>query len=498
MIYKKNGTNIGRSNMSVNKYKPAMDSVKNIVMTEKLEMILQDEAQVLTMYGATGNGKSMGSTWKFMAKVFNAERHQQTFLLAGKDIATLERRFIEHNGSVLNWWPFKGKWEYKKIDKGGSRIIVKTRTGKKYIYLTPFSNVNAYARVLGNTINGTFIDEAVEADELFLQEIVARTNRTQGTFLIMTSNGGDPNHFFYTGIVNKSTPKMDVPQEELSYFEPEEKRNPRWSFYHLKLEDNPTYSEEQLRNYYTLYPVGSFMYFSRIMGIRGFSMSSPFSAYINNAWVNEQDVVHTQPFNNIVFSVDSGGHVFSNKRMNDSEYKDGDYGTQDGGHTLMLYGGFSRDYRKFFLLGGYFPNHMEQHQNVLRINRHVVEVAERYRWANRPYMFVDNADSNMLVTCRNHVRNIGEIRPAVKRDSSIALDEPVTISLIQQYMIRGDFHIVDNEFNRRWLVPALINAKQESDGKLFDNASWEADVQDTLKYIFSSMYRPIVNTLSRF
>jgi len=476
---------------------PAVGSVKNIVMTDKLRTILEDDGQVITVYGATGNGKSMIEIYKGLGRIYNSERHEQTYLLAGKDITTLERRFIENNYSVFNWWPFKGKWKYKKIDKGGSRIIIETRVGKKYIYLTPFQNVNAYARVLGNTINGVIIDEAVEADDMFLQEIVTRVNRTQGSWLIQTSNGGDPNHFFYTGIVNKSVPMLDVPEEELTYFEVEEKRNLKWKFYHMKLEDNPTYSEEQLYNFYNMYPVGSFMYFSRILGVRGYSMSSPFSAYLKDALVSEREVVDKKPFNIVVFSLDSGGHVFSNKLMADSQYIDGDYGTNAGGHTLMMYGGFNRDYSEFTLLGGYFPNHMEQGINVERMNKHVAGVVDRYRWASRPYMFVDNADTNMLATSRNHIRNIGDIRPAVKRDNEIGLDEPVTISLIQQYFIKGKFKIVDNDFNNKWTIPALVQAKQDKDGKLLDNADWQADVQDCIKYIFSSMYRPIVNTLSR-
>ena len=112
-----------------------------------------------------------------MTRIFKSGRNAQTFILAGRDITTLEKRFVQSNYSVFNWHPFRGKWTYKKVGVGGSRITLKTRTGEKHIYLTPFNNVGAYSRILGQTINGVFVDEAVESDEMFLQEIVARINR---------------------------------------------------------------------------------------------------------------------------------------------------------------------------------------------------------------------------------------------------------------------------------------------------------------------------------
>ena len=49
--------------------------------------------------------------------------------------------------------------------------------------------------------------------------------------------------------------------------------------------------------------------------------------------------------------------------------------------------------------------------------------------------------------------------------------------------------ILDTPENRKWLKGALIEAKQDKDGKLVDNMDWHADVMDALKGVFSSMYR---------
>ena len=75
--------------------------------------------------------------------------------------------------------------------------------------------------------------------------------------------------------------------------------------------------------------------------------------------------------NTMLFSVDVGGHVFSSKEMSGSAYKDGDYGTEKGGHTVCIVGAFSSDYKKFLLIDTYFPNRMIQNENANLINEKV-------------------------------------------------------------------------------------------------------------------------------
>jgi hypothetical protein len=109
-------------------------------------------------------------------------------------------------------------------------------------------------------------------------------------------------------------------------------------------------------------------------------------------------------------------------------------------------------------------------------------------------LFCDPADSSMLATLINRIRNVNDVRSAVKRDSDLGLDEKLIIGFIQQFMMTGRFKILDTPNNRKFLIPALISAKQEENGKMFDNGSWEADVWDALKYIFMSMYRLLIET----
>ena len=494
---------------------PAIGNINTIVYTKKTEFVMglsSVDYPIMIYHGSTGNGKSMTSTLKFMVRIFNSSVNHQTYVLAGRDIQSLERRFVESNMSVLNWFPFKGKWVYKKQGVGGSRIIVSTPTGKKFIYLTPFNNITSYSRILGETINGIMVDEAVESDELFLQEMVVRINRTRGTWGIFTSNGGDPNHYFYTHMINRSTRIEELidgviptPEEEIRYYD-KEGRKENYITIHMGLEDNPVYDTKQLKDFYDLYPAGSFMFNSRILGVRGFTQNAPFSPYMNAEIFIKYEELVEKGFNPdvITYSVDVGGHVFADGDINLNNdmfgewhggYRKGEHGTTAGGHTIMLTIGWSKRYKRALLIDTYFPNHMHDHINVERLNQRVYNIGNKFGRASKPFMFSDAASPGFLSLLRDSysgIKGVGQIRPAIKRDTSINLDEKEAIALIQQYMMKGNFAILDTPSNRKYFYDSMVQASLESDGKLIDNRKEEADIQDALKYEFTSMYRMLI------
>ena len=93
---------------------------------------------------------------------------------------------------------------------------------------------------------------------------------------------------------------------------------------------------------------------------------------------------------------------------------------------------------------------------------------------------------------RDKNTSVGQVRPAIKRDNSINLDEQAAIAIIQQYMMNKNFRILDTPENRTWFYDSMVQANLEPDGKLVDNKSYEADIQDALKYQFTSMYRSLI------
>lgn len=195
----------------------------------------------------------------------------------------------------------------------------------------------------------------------------------------------------------------------------------------------------------------------------------------------------------ITWTVDGGGHVFSNKEMVGSIYREGERGTEKGGHTVMLTVGFSRDYRRVVVLDTYFPNRLLDQENVNLINHRVNEHIAQFPSAKRESMYVDAAASNLYSSLIATQYNVRAVKPAVKWDKFLDISEKNAVALVQQFMMRGDFKVLDTPENRRWFEGSMVGAKQDITGKILDNLSWESDVWDTLKYTFMSMYRLLID-----
>lgn len=158
----------------------------------------------------------------------------------------------------------------------------------------------------------------------------------------------------------------------------------------------------------------------------------------------------------------------------------------------MLTVGWSRDYKRMVVLDTYFPNHMYDYKNIERIYERVYNITTKFPRVRKPYMFCDTASPSFYSLLRDSKSNVGQVRPAIKRDNKINLDEKEAIALIQQYMMDGRFKILDTPGNRTYFYDAMVQANLESDGKLVDNKKEEADIQDMLKYQVTSMYRFLI------
>ena len=137
-------------------------------------------------------------------------------------------------------------------------------------------------------------------------------------------------------------------------------------------------------------------------------------------------------------------------------YKKGDHGTESGGHTGMLTVGWSRDYKRVIVLDTYFPNHMYDYKNIERIYERVYNITTKFPRVRKPYMFCDTASPSFYSLLRDSKSNVGQVRPAIKRDNKINWDEKEAIALIQQYMMDGRCKILDTPSNRTYFYDAMV------------------------------------------
>lgn len=243
-----------------------LDQVK---LTPKLKDILKDDSQVIFAEGVTNAGKSFIFGIAFFRRIFNSPSNHTQFVLAGKSLPVLEKMYIHNMSSFYNlYYPL---CEYTAKGQGGAKILIKTPTGTKIVYLAGYNDKSRWSDILGLTIYGFDVEEINIADDEFINEVMIRVFRNSG-FLLCTCNGGDPDTPVYTEHLNKCRPSKkwehEVPEEtmqELSKSEP----NDRFRYYFFTFDDNPTMTESEREGLLESIPKGSYQWLTKILGLRG-------------------------------------------------------------------------------------------------------------------------------------------------------------------------------------------------------------------------------------
>ena len=175
----------------------------DVILLDKHYDLLEDETQVIFCEGVTNSGKSLILGLKFMQKIMTAPKDAKQFLMAGVSVGVLEKMYIQNEASFYNI--FGPLTDYKKSGEAGSRIMVKTPTGTKYIYLVGYDNAKRWRDILGLTLNGSLIEEVNQANDDFIDELILRTFRNKG-FMYCSSNGADPDIRVYTEYLDAGRP----------------------------------------------------------------------------------------------------------------------------------------------------------------------------------------------------------------------------------------------------------------------------------------------------
>jgi len=263
-------------------------TLDQIQLTDKARDILNDEAQVMFAEGTTNAGKSFMFGIAFFRRVFASPKTHTQFVLAGKSLPVLEKMFIQNGTSFYNL--YKPLCEYTAKGEGGAKILVKTPTGRKIIYLAGYDNKARWSDILGLTIHGFNVEEINIADDDFIGELMIRVFRNSG-FLLCTCNGGDPDTLVYTDHLNQCRPldkyKDEIPPEtwkELNRSEP----NARFRYYFFDFKDNPSMTEKEKQALYDSIPKNSYQWLTKILGIRGIREGVIYAEYMTR----EKNIIH--------------------------------------------------------------------------------------------------------------------------------------------------------------------------------------------------------------
>jgi hypothetical protein len=453
--------------------------INGISLGEKAWDVIQDETRYVSLEGSTGTQKSLTADRLFHKRVYKSSRQKTQFAIIGTSSKVLEKNIIQNPLSFYNrhrWVVKNGKYvevmKYYKQGTGGSRIEWNIGTQRKYIYFAGFDDKSRYKEILGMTLYGIWCDEIQVAHDDFVGELFTRLSR-DGGFLITTSNAGLPDQKIYVDYLNKGRPSqkwlLDVPIETMKELN-KSKPDIKFRFYWFGFKDNPLMTEDQIEDLYSVHPVGSFEYNSKILAIRGYIEGLLYARYIDNTYISKynykgsnvrfSDINHFM-IRDITIGVDIGSGTEKIK--------------EDTSRTVWGMVGYTKEYQRGVVLDA------NEAQGVIDYN----EIIKQFNTWLMPYwtiyrtrikgIYVESADPLFINTLRN---NLNYPIPVLKSIKKTIKERRI---LKQQLLNQNRLLFSDLEYAQK--TKGML-AKIKSDGKdghLDDGKIW-IDYNDWLDY----------------
>lgn len=228
--------------------------------------------------------------------------------IAAKDLDAIRDNILEGENKFLDL--FEGLAELKTPSVGSKYIEFYTPKGVKKILLAGYSNVKTWEKILGKPIECFLIDEINIANKTFVHESIARQFSFENPITFGTLNGDDPEHFVYTDYINHSTDMFpeDTPQSTIDDMVRFDKRD---GYYYAfwGLDDHPTMTVKKKKAIMEAFPVGSFYYQTKVLGVRGVQEGALYANLITREHYVDWEHVNISAITRCEIGIDIGGNA---------------------------------------------------------------------------------------------------------------------------------------------------------------------------------------------
>lgn len=283
-------------------------------------------------------------------------------LVGGVSLAAAKMNVIDSNGFGLKWL-FAGRCREGEY-QGRDALIIQTKIGEKVIIIAGGGKANDAARIKGNSYGTTYLTEANECHQKFVQEAIDRTLASSKRQLFFDLNPKPPAHWFY--------------RDFLDFQDKEKKagRNPGYNYAHFTVFDNLSISDEQLRMVLATYDKDSLWYKADIKGIRTAATGRIYTGYTVKDVIITRTDIQDEKFIAFSIGVDIGG--------------------TDA--TVATLTGFTVRYRDVVLLDGYY--HKQGKSTGYTHDRYAKEIVDKIEEWGKSYpaffacahIFAESAD----------------------------------------------------------------------------------------------------------
>lgn len=274
----------------------------DIILNNKAQALLKDKPKFMLLSGPTGTGKTFLGGLHTFFRIMTAPANRSVFAIVAESQGTAEKMFVDDAASFVNIFP-----NCRYVSGKKPHIRVQTVTGLKRIYLGGYSTKRDWTKILGLNLDGIHIEEMSIADDDFIREAFVRASRLSHGWLTGTTNGGLPEQIFYTEFFNKGwfDEKLNpnIPQEEREAMLDIDRR---FKYWYWGFDDSATLEQQQIADLYNLFPVGSFFFNSKILGIRGYSEGLLYAKILNTKHVIKFEDINLSSLIELDIGVDLG------------------------------------------------------------------------------------------------------------------------------------------------------------------------------------------------
>lgn len=451
--------------------------ISDIIWTEKMVAVMNDTSQILLLNGATGCSKSLVAGFKFMDWLLNAPKEDTQFYMIFRDMGTGVRNFLDNEDSFYNLFDFmREKYTSKE---GGVQFTFKGKYSDKTVYLVGADNKNSWSKVLGSNPDGIWLEELSVLHIDLLREVFGRAF-SRKCRLIGTTNGGMPTQEFYTEFVNHCAVQFRdrVPAQELNEMIEDK---PYMHYYHFNLEDDaPHLTEDEKSKLLELYPEGSFYYYSKILGCRGFVEGSAYAQLMEKGLhlIPNCDIV-IENLRELMLVVDVG----SNRNIEDTSKAS----------TVATLLGFSKDYQRVIVLECWIIPSVS-HDFIIKECENKIE----WWWVKHMGIFskiiIDSAESILINTWKqkNRYKTI-KVKGSVKHIPNL-INLVTRCQLKQQLLVQERLLWSTNAINS---YNAHTRILLDEDGSELDLSVQDNDIADSLAYGLTENWNYLTKQTSR-
>ena len=323
--------------------------------------------------GTARSSKSTSVMFKFGLRVNSSEYNQ--FFISGSTSGVARRNLVDNKNGFLDM--FRGQVRNGTSPKYGNHLIFTDTQGReKIIYIFGFKDKARWEAVLGSTLGGGVIDEINVANPIFIKEVYRSLIAVDNFWLGATLNPDNPDKEIYSELINRTRPLKrwlyDIPHEIILELKRVKKQDviPNAIYWHFNFNDNPIMTTEKVEFYKLLYPVGSFYYNSKILGIRGVAEGAIFGKYLNDSFFSKQiEVVYDakkQRMNEIEYKIKTNNYARYSigVDLGNNEIKRG---------TILTFTGIYRGFKGADFIDCYQAEKTESNELVIEICNKIVE-----------------------------------------------------------------------------------------------------------------------------